>query len=58
MDETNCMVDIAKYFLAFTTDESCGKCTPCRVGTKAMWNILDDITRDGGRRVTLICSMK
>ena len=50
MDETNCMVDIAKYFLAFTTDESCGKCTPCRVGTKAMWNILDDITRGRGKK--------
>jgi len=50
MDETNCMVDIAKYFLGFTTDESCGKCTPCRVGTKAMWNILDDITRGRGKK--------
>ncbi len=50
MDETDCMVDIAKYFLAFTTDESCGKCTPCRVGTKAMWNILDDITRGRGKK--------
>jgi len=49
MDETDCMVDIAKYFLAFTTDESCGKCTPCRVGTKAMWNILNDITRGRGK---------
>ncbi len=49
MDETDCMVDIAKYFLGFTTDESCGKCTPCRVGTKAMWNILDDITRGRGK---------
>jgi len=49
MDETDCMVDIAKYFLGFTTDESCGKCSPCRVGTKAMWNILDDITRGRGK---------
>jgi NADH-quinone oxidoreductase subunit F len=50
MDETDCMVDIAKYFLAFTTDESCGKCTPCRVGTKTLWNILDDITRGRGKK--------
>jgi len=50
MDETDCMVDIAKYFLAFTTDESCGKCTPCRVGTKALWNILDDITKGRGKK--------
>jgi len=50
MDETDCMVDIAKYFLAFTTDESCGKCTPCRVGTKVMWNILDNITRGRGKK--------
>ncbi len=34
MDEDNCMVDIAKFFLEFTVDESCGKCTPCRIGTK------------------------
>jgi NADH-quinone oxidoreductase subunit F len=50
MDETDCMVDIAKYFLAFTTDESCGKCTPCRVGTKMLWNILDDITKGRGKK--------
>jgi len=43
-------VDIAKYFLAFTTDESCGKCTPCRVGTKMLWNILEDITRGRGKK--------
>lgn len=49
MDETNCMVDIAKYFLSFTTDESCGKCTPCRIGTKAMYNILHEITRGRGK---------
>ncbi|MEE8360131.1 MAG: NADH-ubiquinone oxidoreductase-F iron-sulfur binding region domain-containing protein [Candidatus Omnitrophota bacterium] len=44
MDEDTCMVDIAKYFLSFTMDESCGKCTPCREGTMHMYNILKDIT--------------
>ena len=44
MDEDNCMVDIAKFFLDFTVDESCGKCTPCRVGTRRMLEILDKIT--------------
>ncbi|HOF69047.1 MAG: NADH-quinone oxidoreductase subunit NuoF [Ruminococcus sp.] len=48
MDEDNCMVDIAKFFLEFTVDESCGKCTPCRVGTKRMYEILDKITRGNG----------
>lgn len=45
MDEDNCMVDIAKFFLEFTVDESCGKCTPCRIGTKRMHEILDKITK-------------
>ena len=45
MDETDCMVDIAKFFLEFTVDESCGKCTPCRVGTKRMLEILTKITK-------------
>ncbi len=45
MDETDCMVDIAKFFLEFTVEESCGKCTPCRVGTKRMLEILDRITQ-------------
>ncbi len=44
MDDTTCMVDIAKFFLEFTVDESCGKCTPCRVGTKRMLEILTKIT--------------
>ncbi len=48
MDEDNCMVDIAKFFLEFTVDESCGKCTPCRIGTKRMWEILDRITKGKG----------
>ncbi|SCI07324.1 NADH-quinone oxidoreductase subunit 1 [uncultured Ruminococcus sp.] len=45
MDEDTCMVDIAKFFLEFTVDESCGKCTPCRVGTKRMYEMLDKITK-------------
>ncbi|MCL1806439.1 MAG: NADH-quinone oxidoreductase subunit NuoF [Oscillospiraceae bacterium] len=48
MDEDNCMVDIARYFLDFTVDESCGKCTPCRIGTKRMCQILDKITEGNG----------
>lgn len=44
MDEDNCMVDIAKFFLQFTVDESCGKCTPCRIGTKRLYEILEKIT--------------
>ncbi len=45
MDEDNCMVDIAKFFLDFTVDESCGKCTPCRIGTKRLYEILTKITQ-------------
>ena len=45
MDEDSCMVDIAKFFLEFTVDESCGKCTPCRVGTKRLLEMLDKITK-------------
>ncbi len=48
MDEDNCMVDIAKFFLDFTVDESCGKCTPCRIGTKRMMEILEKITSGKG----------
>lgn len=44
MDEDNCMVDIAKFFLEFTQEESCGKCTPCRIGTKRLLEYLDNIT--------------
>ena len=43
MDEDNCMVDIARFFLEFTVDESCGKCSPCRIGTKRMMEILDSL---------------
>ncbi|MBQ3016054.1 MAG: 4Fe-4S binding protein [Clostridia bacterium] len=48
MDEDNCMVDMAKFFLEFTVDESCGKCTPCRVGTKRLLELLDKITQGNG----------
>lgn len=48
MDEDNCMVDIAKFFLEFTVDESCGKCTPCRIGTKRMYEMLEKITKGQG----------
>ena len=48
MDEDNCMVDIAKFYLGFTVDESCGKCTPCRIGTKRLYEILDKITSGNG----------
>lgn len=44
MDETTCMVDIAKFFLEFTVDESCGKCTPCRIGTKRLLEMLEKVT--------------
>ena len=48
MDEDTCMVDIARFFLDFTVDESCGKCTPCRVGTKRLLEILDKIIAGNG----------
>ena len=49
MDDTTCMVDVARYFLSFTQAESCGKCTPCRLGTKRMLEILERICRGEGR---------
>jgi NADH-quinone oxidoreductase subunit F len=49
MDETDCMVDVAKFFLEFTQEESCGKCTPCREGTKRMLEILERITTGKGK---------
>ena len=60
MDEDNCMVDIAKFFLEFTVDESCGKCTPCRIGTRRLLEILDKITKGKGTledldRLELFC---
>ncbi|GAA0727624.1 NADH-quinone oxidoreductase subunit NuoF [Clostridium malenominatum] len=48
LDEDNCMVDVAKFYLDFIKDESCGKCTPCRVGTKRMLEILEKITKGKG----------
>ena len=48
MDEDTCMVDIAKFFLEFTVDESCGKCAPCRIGTKRLLEILTKITKGEG----------
>ena len=48
MDEDNCMVDIAKFFLEFTVDESCGKCSPCRIGTRRLLEILERITKGQG----------
>ena len=48
MDDTTCMVDIAKFFLEFTVDESCGKCTPCRIGTRRLLEVLEKITSGNG----------
>ena len=48
MDEDTCMVDIAKFFLEFTVDESCGKCTPCRVGTRRLLELLEKVTNGNG----------
>ncbi|MCX8010482.1 MAG: SLBB domain-containing protein, partial [Ignavibacteria bacterium] len=53
-DEDNCMVDMAKYFLSFTQDESCGKCIPCREGTKRMLDILEKITNGQGTPEDLV----
>jgi NADH-quinone oxidoreductase subunit F len=53
LDEEDCMVEVARYFLDFTQKESCGKCTPCRLGTKQMLEILDDITKGRGKREDL-----
>jgi len=48
MDEDNCMVDVARFFLEFTVDESCGKCTPCRIGTRRLLEMLNKITEGKG----------
>lgn len=48
MDEDDCMVDVAKYFLDFTVEESCGKCSPCRIGNKRLHELLDKITKGNG----------
>ncbi len=57
MDEDNCMVDVAKFFLEFTVDESCGKCTPCRVGTKRLLEMLEKIT-DGKGTIEMLDEME
>ncbi len=49
MDERKCMVNLAKFYLGFTVDESCGKCTPCRIGTKRMLELLERITKGQGK---------
>jgi NADH:ubiquinone oxidoreductase subunit F (NADH-binding)/Pyruvate/2-oxoacid:ferredoxin oxidoreductase delta subunit len=49
LDDTDCMVEMARYFLSFTQSESCGKCTPCRVGTKRMLEILERLCKGGGK---------
>jgi NADH:ubiquinone oxidoreductase subunit F (NADH-binding) len=49
LDEDDCMVDVSKYFLQFTREESCGKCVPCRVGTNRLYEILDRITKGKGK---------
>ncbi|KAJ51196.1 NADH-quinone oxidoreductase subunit F [Clostridium tetanomorphum] len=54
MDEDNCMVDIAKFYLEFTVDESCGKCTPCRIGNKRLLEILTRITEGNGTEEDLV----
>jgi NADH-quinone oxidoreductase subunit F/NADP-reducing hydrogenase subunit HndC len=50
LDEDDCMVDVAKYFLSFTKSESCGKCPPCRIGTWQMYELLDKITSGQGEK--------
>jgi len=53
MDEDTCMVDIARYFMDFTQDESCGKCTPCRVGTRVLLTTLERICAGEGKESDL-----
>lgn len=53
MDEDDCMVSVAKFFLDFTMDETCGKCTPCRIGSKRLYEILDKITKGHGTKADL-----
>jgi NADP-reducing hydrogenase subunit HndC len=54
MDEDTCMVDIAKFFLEFTVEESCGKCTPCRIGTKRLYEMLEKVSKGTATEQTLI----
>jgi len=53
LDEDVCMVDVAKYFIGFTQEESCGKCSPCRIGTRRMLNILEKIVNGRGEEEDL-----
>jgi NAD-dependent dihydropyrimidine dehydrogenase PreA subunit len=53
MDEDDCMVSIAKFYLEFTLEESCGKCTPCRIGNKRLHEILEKITQGNGKMIDL-----
>ena len=53
LDEDNCMVDVAKFYMDFIVDESCGKCTPCREGTRRLYELLDKITKGEGTLETL-----
>ena len=53
LDEDNCMVDVARFYMDFIVDESCGKCTPCRVGTKRMLELLEQICDGKGTMETL-----
>jgi NADH:ubiquinone oxidoreductase subunit F (NADH-binding) len=53
MDEDDCMVDVAKYFLDFTVEESCGKCAPCRVGNKRLYELLEKITKGNGEKTDI-----
>jgi NADP-reducing hydrogenase subunit HndC len=53
MDQSTCMVDLAKYFIAFLMDESCGKCTPCRLGLKRMYAMLDEFSQGKGTMADL-----
>jgi NADP-reducing hydrogenase subunit HndC len=50
MDEDDCIVDVVKFYLEFTVDESCGKCAPCRIGGRALYNLLEKITQGRGER--------
>jgi NADP-reducing hydrogenase subunit HndC len=53
MDEDDCMVDVAKFFLDFTVEESCGKCAPCRIGNKRLYELLDKITKGKGEKADI-----
>ncbi|MDD3026728.1 MAG: NADH-quinone oxidoreductase subunit NuoF [Erysipelotrichaceae bacterium] len=53
LDEDNCMVDVARFYLDFIVDESCGKCTPCRIGTKRLYELLESITKGEGTQETI-----